>query len=113
MDGKLFSKSGEVNQVSGACNGEVCEESKWKVEGQSSNKEVGGVMTNRETGNKFDNRDINKVNRKACDGEVVVDSGESNGEVSDYGIGGATTNYVNNGEVKCGEQARKDCGNEF
>ncbi len=43
---------------------------------------------------------VNKVNRGACDGEVVIDSGESNGEVVGDGIGGVTTTSVNCGEVK-------------
>ncbi len=35
--------------------------------------------------------DINKVNGGACYGEVVVDSGEYDGEVDGDGIGGITT----------------------
>ncbi len=59
------------------------------------------------------NGDVNKVNIGACKGEVVVDSGESIGEVVSDGIGGTTNTSVNCGEVKCGAEAREDCGDEF
>ncbi len=51
----LCSKSGEVNQISGACNGEVFEASKGEVEGGSSNGEVQGGITKSSKVTNFNN----------------------------------------------------------